>query len=156
MPNRCKLQSLLAVSVTVPVFTNTENIKWRTDLQNKTPRFIEKVEKQRSGYAPIWDCHNSRQPSLMHCCQTFLEFWIFFTFSPEFDFFFHFSDVFRRCFDILDFFSVLDTPILNVIPLFRSYSTFGRYSSFSLVIPSDVIPGGIFRPYSFLRRYFRS
>ena len=41
MPNRCKLQSLLAVSVTVPVFINTENlIKWRTDLQNKTPKFI--------------------------------------------------------------------------------------------------------------------
>ena len=69
VPNRCKLQSLLAVSVTVPVYTNTENlIKWRADLQNKTPRFIEKVEKLRSGYAPIWDCH-SRQPSLLHCCR---------------------------------------------------------------------------------------
>ena len=68
VPNRCKLQSLLAVSVTVPVYTNTENlIKWRTDLQNKTPKFIEMVEKLRSGYAPIWDCHNSPQPSLLHC-----------------------------------------------------------------------------------------
>ena len=56
MPNRCKLQSLLAVSVTVPAYTKIENlIKWRTDLQNKTPKFIEMVEKLGSGYAPnIW------------------------------------------------------------------------------------------------------
>ena len=45
VPNRCKLQSLLAVSVTVPAYTKIENlIKWRTDLQNKTPKFIEMVE----------------------------------------------------------------------------------------------------------------
>ena len=62
MPNRCQLQSLLAVSATVPVYTITENlIKWRTDLQNKTLRFIENVEKLRSGYELIWDFHNSRQ-----------------------------------------------------------------------------------------------
>ena len=67
VPNRCQLQSLLAMSVTVPVYTITDKlIKWRTDLQNKTPRFIELVEELRSGYAPIWDCHNSRQPSLLH------------------------------------------------------------------------------------------
>ena len=37
VPNRCKLQSLLAVSVTVPVYINTGNLnKWRIDLQNKT------------------------------------------------------------------------------------------------------------------------
>ena len=53
VPNRCKLQSLLAVSVTVPAYTKIENlIKWRTDLQNKTPKFIEMVEKLGSGYAP--------------------------------------------------------------------------------------------------------
>ena len=37
VPIRCKLQSLLAVSVTVPVYINSENLtKWRTDLQSKT------------------------------------------------------------------------------------------------------------------------
>ena len=41
----CKLQSLLAVSVTVPVYINSENLKWRTDLQSKTPKLIEKVKK---------------------------------------------------------------------------------------------------------------
>ena len=39
---RCELQNLLAVSVTVPVYINYEYLtKWRTDLQNKTPNFIE-------------------------------------------------------------------------------------------------------------------
>ena len=48
MPNRYKLQSLLAVSVTVPVYINIENLKkWRADLQNKTPNFI-KFSKKRS------------------------------------------------------------------------------------------------------------
>ena len=48
VPIRCKLQSLLAVSVTVPkyIYTekciNTENLnKWSTDLQNKTANFIK-------------------------------------------------------------------------------------------------------------------
>ena len=47
VPNRCKLQSLLAVSVTVPVYINTENLnKWRTDLHSKTPKFVKMVKKE--------------------------------------------------------------------------------------------------------------
>ena len=40
---RCELQqNLLAVPVTVPVYINYEYLtKWWTDLQNKTPNFIE-------------------------------------------------------------------------------------------------------------------
>ena len=66
MPNRCKLQSFLAVSVTVPVYINTENLnKWRADLQNKTPKFITTVKKtDGQDMQPLGgDCHNSRQPS---------------------------------------------------------------------------------------------
>ena len=31
------------MSVTVPVYINTENLKWRTDLQNKTPKNIGQI-----------------------------------------------------------------------------------------------------------------
>ena len=34
-----------SVSVTVPIYINTENLnKWRTDLQNNTPNFIKMVK----------------------------------------------------------------------------------------------------------------
>ena len=62
VPNRCKLQSLLAVSVTVPAYTNIENlIKWRTDLQNKTPKFIEMVEKLGKYHKKVCKCSKMKQ-----------------------------------------------------------------------------------------------
>ena len=69
VPNRCKLQSLLAVSVTVPVNIYSENLfKWRNDLQSKTTKVIKKVKKLTFRICTHVNCHNSRQPSLLHCC----------------------------------------------------------------------------------------
>ena len=49
VPNRCKLQSLLAVSVTVPAYTNIENlIKWRTDLHTEAKRCFATHDEDES------------------------------------------------------------------------------------------------------------